>query len=164
MRRKRKKCAVAILVSLVCIAVTGVLSWRTTYWDGEIGERKWSIYVQDARGNPVTDANLTVLSRTGKPLSYDPLGPGRFLFDDYTSPGSLGADGNGLIRLRVSHRAPFGGTSHQLFWIWEFGDDPQAGPASLAVRISAPGHKDATISVAELLDKDRMTVKLGAKQ
>ncbi len=85
------------------------------------------------------------------------------MFDGYRSPGSLRSDGNGLISLRVSHPVKFGGTSHRIFWIWEWGDDPLAGPTSLVLKISAPNHVAVTMTIAELLDKDRVSITLQGK-
>jgi amino acid transporter len=68
--RMVKRLILAIVAFLACIAVVDFLSWRQTSWYGAIPEREWSLCVQDSRGKPLIDANVTLLSRTGEPLFY----------------------------------------------------------------------------------------------
>ena len=164
---KRGVKIIAIAAIMMCvIVVVGVLSWLTSCisWIGGIPEGEWAICVQDNQGTVLPHACLTVLSADGEPLTFRAHGSAEEageLFDNYSTPKSVCADENGVLRLKNSCHFGFGGSYWKLFWIWRIGADPQEiSPRSWLLKISAPGYKAATMTVGDLLERKEVTVRL----
>jgi len=156
---------VAACISVMSIALGVLLSWLTTHltWIGTMPLGEWTIRVHNRQGIALGDAYLTLVSKTGEPLSYGagasglPTGP----FDNYTGPGSVRADHDGVLSLRNTRARKYGGSCWKLLWIWRIGSDPYTGPLTLVIEISAPRYKAARVSVRELFSQKEITIALG---
>ena len=159
---KRSVTIVAIILGLVVAAL--VVSRLTTAitWYGATPEDEWSIYVQDNHGAALPHACLAVVSAEGQPLSY--RGDESGLFENYSTPESVCADDNGVLRLRT-RSLPYGGSHWKLFWIWSIGSSPQDDISwSFFLEISAPSYKTAAVSVNDLMSQEEITVRLKARE
>jgi len=127
---------------------------------GQFPKGQWSIRVRDRRGNPLADAHLTLATEEGQPLSCgsDYRGP----FDNYTVPGSVHADSDGVLWLHNTRDVKYGGDDWELFWTWPMGRDDV--PECLRLHVTAPGYEAATASVEDLFAQKNMTLTLGKKE
>ena len=165
MTERGARIVVIVFITIGVIVGGAVLSWITTAvtWDGRMPVGEWSIEVRGSDMAALPDACLTVLSREGDVISMpasDSADEARCPFDNYSAQESVCADYQGIIRLRNTLNLGYGGSCWKLFWIWRIGSDPQEGPTTLLLKISAPGYEAATVSVDRLFSEKDITVEL----
>ena len=159
----KRRIRIIIVAAMVLVGSAAVLSWRTTAttWHGEMLQSEWTIRVQDHQGIALADAYLALITEDGESVSYGDYGRGPF--DNYTAPGDVRADDDGVLRLRNTRCLKVGGTFWELFWIWRIGSYPDPG-MGLVFKISARGYEPATVSFDDLLVQKEITITLGTKE
>lgn len=132
---------ICLTVAICAITLLIMLSWCTTeiIWDAEIRPGDWTVQVLAEGGIGNTNACVSVIMENGKVLTIDQNHDEKVTrspIDNYTVPGSLCADRQGIIRIRISRPLRYGGVQWKALWLYPVGRGPNESPVPKTILIS----------------------------